>query len=82
MKLNNEKIYNNVRKGFKYELHHSEDIISHNVESQRPIYMAQINKSNKSDLNQINWFKSDKSDLLIFQKNHEICQPCRFENFD
>jgi len=47
MKLNNEKIYNNVRKGFKYELHHSEDIISHNVESQRPIYMAQINKSNK-----------------------------------
>ena len=54
MKLNNENFYNNVRKGFKYELDHSEDIISHNIESQRPIYMAQIKKSNKSDLNQIN----------------------------
>ena len=43
-----------LKKGFKYELDHSEDIISHNIESQRPIYIAQIKKSNKSDLHQIN----------------------------
>ena len=54
MKLSNEKIYNNVGKGFKYELDHSEDTISHNIQSQRQIYIAQMKKSNKSDLNQIN----------------------------
>ena len=54
MKFNNEIFYNNVRKGLEYELDHLEDIISHNIESQRPVYMAQIKKLNKSDLNQIN----------------------------
>ena len=49
------KIYNTVRKGFKYEIDHSEDIIFHYVESHIPIYMAGL-----ADLNQViyisQWF--------------------------
>ena len=48
------KIYNTVRKGFKYEIDHSEDIIFHYVESHIPIYMAGL-----ADLN--HWFLLNKS---------------------